>query len=296
MIRFFYKLFLFSTLVTAIILLMCIVYVYQVRNFYKPKIEINSVFLGDSHFQNGINDELIMNSKNYATSAEALIYSRIKLNYLLSKNHSIDNVFLSVGSHTFSNSVDTSWICSEDNFLAKTSSFYPLYRMKDVYELTEFSGHYSFILLLHKILWQNIYSIERQILVGKLPFIGGYTPNNQKLSIDQNETINDSTIFPFRVSKIQQKEFLKIKNKCKEANVNLILINTPVYRTSKENDCFGDSELCELISDLTIWDYSDLFDKPHYFADRNHLNPYGAEILSKLVNDSLNIGFKTQIN
>ena len=273
-------------LLTSITLINTLYY-YQTREYFKPNKEIKSVFLGDSHFQNGINDRIISHSMNIATSAEALIYSRIKLEYLLRSSSSIDNVFISIHPGTFQRSIDTTWMSNEENYLAKLSSFYPIFKKEHFYDWKLQVVDYDIPLIFHKITWQSIYSIERQIVVGKFPFVGGYSPNNKTIDIDEFLSIDLVDKSDFKISNNQRHEFLRIKQLCKNKGVNLILINTPLYGTINDGYFIIDQGLSDLVKDITFWDYSDLLDSAIYFADRSHLNPNGAEILSNCINDSI---------
>lgn len=287
MIKFFYKLFSTGVLLLAIISLINALYYYQIRKFFTPGEEIQSVFLGDSHFQNGINDELIGHSMNLATSAEAMIYSRIKLEYLLDNSSSIENVFLSINPSTFQGSIDFSWISNEENYLAKIASYYPIFKRRDIYDWKSQIVNYDLLLILHKITWQSIYSIERQIIVRKLPFVGGYSPNNKEFETDQVSSIDLADVNAFKISENQRCEFLKIKQLCEKEGVSLILINTPIYGTKADSDFTIEQGISELFTDVILWDYSDLLNSTIYFADKSHLNPIGAERLSNYINDSI---------
>lgn len=283
------KKFLSKTISICILLLVILslingLYIYQIREHFTPKKAITSVFLGDSHFQNGINDKLIANSINFAESAEALIYSRIKLEYILENSNYIDNVFLSVHNSTFLAKIDTIWISKEDNYLSKFSSFYPLYQKKHFCDWESQIVDYELTRLLHKVVWQSIYSIERQIMIGKLPFLGGYAPNDKTLKVEQIDSTRKTA---YKTSSNQIEEFLRIKKLCYKSGVNLILINTPVYKTSGKDKFILNQGISNLFNDVVYWDYSELLDSNIYFADRNHLNPKGAEILSNYINDYL---------
>lgn len=274
-------------LLLTIISLMNALYYYQIREYFAPSEEIKSVFLGDSHFQNGINDELISHSMNLATSAEALIYSRIKLEYLLANSNSIDNVFLSIHPSTFHRSLDTNWISNEENYLAKLSSLYPIFKRRHIYDWKSQIVNYNLPLILHKMTWQSINSIERQIIVGNLSFVGGYSPNNKTLEISEVLSIDLAAENEFKISENQRGEFLRIKQLCEKEGVSLILINTPIYEAMPDSDFTIEQGISNLFKDVILWDYSDLLNSAVYFADKSHLNPIGAERLSNYINDSI---------
>lgn len=294
MIKLLRKIISFSILLLTIFSVLNAFYIYQVRKFFIVDEEITSVFVGDSHFQNGINDQLISQSINFANSGESLIYSRIKLEYLLENNSSIKNVFLSIHNATFQYIIDSSWISNEANYLTKFSALYPLFKIDHIYDWVHQVEDYSVAKILHNILRQTIYSIERQLLIGKIPYLGAYTPNNKRLNIKEYKSSNSTSNNISKTSEKQKREFIKIKDLCEKANVNLILINTPVYRDNGHENFIHDHGISNLFENATFWDYSELFDSNVFFADNSHLNPKGAEILSRCINDSITAWDKTK--
>ena len=64
---------------------------------------IKNVYLGDSHIQYAINDSIIPNSLNLATTSESFYFSYYKLKLLLDNNPAVENVYLGFSYHSLSN-------------------------------------------------------------------------------------------------------------------------------------------------------------------------------------------------
>lgn len=67
---------------------------------------VNKVVIGDSHIANGIDDNLLNNTKNIAIGGEGLIYSLNKIKLLNENRVKLDTVYLGVSYHTFSDYFD----------------------------------------------------------------------------------------------------------------------------------------------------------------------------------------------
>jgi hypothetical protein len=139
---------------------------------------------------------------------------------------------------------------------------------------------------LGEMMYQSLYSIERQLILGKFPYLGGYEPNNgmlKKNKLTPGEFKKSTTEYS-SVQLYYLKEIVKI---CQKEGIKLYYVNTPLYHGHQvthpimvDPTCYG-----------TLLDYGDLFKgKSEYFADYVHLNQNGAEVFSKVMQEKLKDG------
>jgi|GEM_PF-6433060 hypothetical protein len=289
---FFKYLFTFS-LVLCLFLWLATIISNQIYQLSLPKnSEISVLVLGDSHAQSGINiDSKVNNSLNLAASAESFYFCHQKLQYFIAKKVKVESVILAVGPHSLSKSLDSKWLFDELNFIEKMRSYWPLINFSSIGEYIT-NAHFSrsvYFELIPELLYQNFYTIERFVLLGKSPFIGGYTEseNNNKIKLvpEVSDSINKKlTLEGAAISELQLFYLNKIVQLCNENSVKLILLNTPLFNGTKLEN------LQNVKGDYEVFDYGDLFkNDTRLFADFVHLNGNGAELFSDTLVNKLTI-------
>ncbi|MFT7033700.1 MAG: hypothetical protein ACJA2S_002208 [Cyclobacteriaceae bacterium] len=272
------KIFLFVFIISISIFAILGVYFFQIRDQLILSKNITTVILGNSHTQNGLNDQIISNSVNLSSSAESYLYSYAKLKYLVQHNPSITNVILSFSKVVISENITRIWLFNENNVFGKFGSLYPILNVSDLEYLINEGKINLALKALNGAIYHSFYSIEKRIILRSPPFIGGYTPNSRNmLQSEINTSINDSV----SEYSIDQTVYLeKIKILCEKHSLNLILINTPTYgkkMKEKVNLNFFTYE-SPIYLDYSIMNLNETF-----FADPRHLNPKGADTLSVIV-------------
>ena len=294
---FFKKIIYFSFLLISVVLIFISFYYFQFKSRLIFSDNIQTVILGDSRTQNGLNDNIINNSINYSNSAEPLILSHAKLRYIINNNSQIENVILSLHSFTLTEKSQLAWLGPE-NIFDKFGSIFPAYNFDDYSQFYNEFGGSGFINVLHSITYYSIFSVEKKIInifstnINNTDlFIGGYTPNNKIMNSFEEPTDQPSNnlelndMFSDNYSQIQLSYLKKIITICEKNSINLLLVNTPIYKKKHKQKIpfeFFDKEKFEYLdlSELPL-DYS-------FFADRSHLNPKGADSLSLIINSKIN--------
>jgi hypothetical protein len=191
-------------------------------------------------------------------------------------------LILAYGPHNVKKEIDSTWILDENNFLEKCRVYFPFIKLNDLVQFNNFTKIAPFIYfeLLPELLYQSIYSLERQILIKKLPYTGGYEPINSKLNIE-NKKLENKKLKNSEFSAIQLFYLNEIIEICKNNQINLILLNAPVYSGEHANTPPSKN------NNFKLFDYGDLYiGKRAYFADYVHLNAYGSnEFTKKLLLD-----------
>ena len=282
MTKFLKRVAIFLVLLLVILLVFVTNYIYQ-RNIKNSNyLGIETVILGDSHTQNGLNDQMLPHCGNLSSSGESYFYSFIKLRKLLEINKGIKTVVLSYGEHNLSLQVEQKWLLDDENIKSKFGTLFPFMQWEDIVFLLESKSYNISPLLIKASVYYSIYSAERQLLGKGLPFIGGYTPNTKCLQ-DSNLVSKNHEIDSYDIANFQLEYLDKIYRLCKAEDIQLVLVNTPVFKGQKEF-----LNLKKYVKeDVTYLDFHQLDLDMTFFSDKNHLNPKGASYLTNLVKKEL---------
>jgi hypothetical protein len=198
---------------------------------YKFEKGINKLIAGDSHTKYCIDDKLLTNTQNISQDSEGMLYSYFKLKTLLINNPQIDTVLLGASYHSF-------------------SSYY-----NKIYSIPEVTGRYFFILtpiLQVKLLMdtKNTFpAIQKSIINGTknwiqnspdYSFLGGFDTFSSSIPLNDslierrinNQYFDEGKLNTFFEENIYY--FEKIVQMCKDMNVKLIVLNTPMHKRYKE--------------------------------------------------------------
>jgi hypothetical protein len=247
--------------------------------------EIDYLILGDSHAQNGIDPNLLNgNSYNFASSGETYFFCLQKLNFLLAHNKKVNHLILTLAPHNIDKKIDSLWVINENNFIAKTSSYFPIINFKEFLLFSHFLNpdYTLYSSIASNLASESIYQIERAAILKKSPFLGGYAPKEKKLELSSTKPKASASVSEF--SEIQINYLNKIIELCSNNNIPLTLINIPTFHGQELNtEIFS-----KLKNPYSYLNMGSLFNNfPDYFADSNHLNPTGAEVFTKALNDSI---------
>lgn len=273
----------FTVFISLVFFILVSAYVFQARNELLKKPRINYLILGDSHLQGGINNNLFPSTAlNWAASAENYFYCKNKLQFLIAHKIQIDNVILSYGPHNLNIDIDSTWINDKNNFLEKSKMNFPFIDFTELRQYIKTTQKSPLIQLelFAEILYQSVYYLERKVLLGKLPYSGGFEPlsktldNSKKSNLEKPADVKE-------FSRVQLKYFNEIIKLCNEKNIKIYLLNAPLFDGTKVFTPPTENK------EFTILDYGDLFKgKNDLFADFVHLNAKGANLFTdKLITD-----------
>ena len=203
---------------------------------YKLGKNIHTIFIGDSHVQQSVNDKIVSNSINISQNSEAYYFSYYKLLTLLKNNPSVTKVYLGFGYHNLSG-------CYDDFIFGKYS--------RDV------SSRYFFILPFSEQLNFIKYNVSvlpvytKNVMIPglhnaiaqtyKSSYLGNYQSNfknTKAIESSMNKRLtfqfyNNGNLESFSNNNIFY--LIKIADLCKAKNVKLILLNTPLQTYYKNN-------------------------------------------------------------
>ncbi len=180
---------------------------------------------------------------------------------------------MSFAPHNLDKSIDSLWLFNEENFRAKYKVYFPIISNSYLNEYRQIAGFSSFIKisLLGDIFHQSIYSLERQLLIKKFPYLGGFDPNKNKFNLALKKT--NGTTRNQEISLTQLNYLNRIISLCKEKGIIIYLVNTPLFFGGNLNNLkYLDTNYCKVL------DFGDMFVyNVSYFADYVHLNTVGAK-------------------
>jgi hypothetical protein len=265
------------------------IYFIQSKASFKLSPDKHILVIGDSHTECAIDDDIYSCAENVSQGATAYLYSYCKLKKFLNENNHIDTVLLSF--HYLSliaDGVDNRWIFGENFLIEKVSHHLTLLNNEEIAILTHertafvkailhppYRILFNFIVKKGSISYQNLHIGEYEKL------------DMNKLEEDIARNKNKHAERAREISFYQKEYLLKIVDLCKSKNVELILINSPIYKP----EIYGDIDKLNdyyntYLSGIKYLDYSAFALPDSCYRDIYHLNYKGAEIFSKYLQEN----------
>ena len=259
-------------------------------NNYISSIDKKFVFVGDSHIQNGINDELINNSINFSQNGESYYFSYQKLKKVIALNKQVKTVFLGFSYHNLSSYYDDYIFGKFNNEIA--SRYFFILPMSEKIKFIKCNLGNE-MLFLKNIFEKGIVNVIRK--KDRYSFLGYYqngfqNVQSRKISMDKRirlQFFNETKIANFSTVNINYLN--KIIVLCKQNKIDLIALNTPLdpYYKSKIPQKFLDkyNQIIET-QKLSVIDFHNLkFRKIDFIKDGDHVSTEGSLLISKFLNN-----------
>lgn len=257
------------------------------------------VVLGHSHPECSLNDTLIADLKNFASSAESYFYTLNKIKTILKDNKKTEVVFLEYTNNQITKQMDN-WIWGS----VYITNFYPLYsfNMTSEQKFLLFKKNTKGLVNANNLnLKKNIEKILFTNNPQKMRLNGGY--NNLNFSkvdsiLNSRKQNKDLEKFDNRVSVTNISYLEKIISFCKDKNVKLILFRSPIHSEYevRQNEIKYKQILANNLKGVDYLDFSSFPLDNECYADLPHLNNKGAKIFSIWFNKLLNNGLLDSIN
>ena len=247
------------------------------QNIYSLPENINTLFIGDSHVECAVNDELLTTAINYAESGDNYFYTFIKLRKLIENNPEVKTVFL---SYSYFNILEyqNKWYYDDKYINFKVSKY--LMEMSNEELIKSFTlNPKEFIASIPTYIKHNALRIVKN---KKLPDLewGGYKSLQNIRRKDMEFTFVDNGNY----SALQIHYLSEIYNYCSENNIKLNLIATPIFKWEKQVSLEAKNKYYSLSKqnfiNARLLDYTDVVMPDTMFADNEHLNKYGAELFT----------------
>jgi hypothetical protein len=254
---------------------------------YKTDTGVQSLFMGDSHVECAINPALLPDAVNLSQSSEALLFSYFKIKYILQNNPAVKRIYLGFSYHNISTYAD--------------EFTYGKY----AYDV---ASRYFFILPLEQkeeIIKHNLKQLPK--FLGKLLINGSTTliekeENYSFLGSYKNEyknVIASKQSMDYRISlqfyeNGKQRGFSadnivylnKIILLCKEKNIELVLLKTPLHNYYKSKVPLTFIENYDSLISLNkvkVIDFGNLvLNDSCFLPNGDHVSPKGALLTTNI--------------
>ncbi len=258
--------------------------------------EVDFAFFGDSHTKVGINPKFIPGSYNFGTFAENYVKTYYKFRRVLHQDDvKINNAVFELDMHTFST------LLTDKTRLLNDLDLYSRFMSYD--EIIEIKKE-PILKILLQVNFPVIGSGDEFHVLMTEPKMAemymGWTMKDGNFSLQNKKEVAEKMHNHFfkqheRISEISFEYFMKALDLAKKNDINVIFIKYPVSEEYDqllvENKVSRDDYYSFIfervnfsLSDYLVLDYHDIFfDNPDYFADSDHLNHMGAELLSSRV-------------
>lgn len=301
-IKFLKKSLLMFSLIAIVVCVYILIFKYQISNIKINK-NIHILVCGDSHTQSAINDAEFKNILNVSQSSEPYLASFNVIRTLTNNNPQIKTIVLGYSFHSLSNTSDDV-VYKEKYKVDFYARYMPIFDIESIAIISKHNLRGLIKSIPNSLnTWNtlknlpNIHEIDYKNYI----FFGNYymskTSNFNEKTIKssiQRHYFEENKIANFSI--IQEKYLTKIVNLCSEKKLKLFLINTPItncyLKKIPEKFIKNYYNTIKKIGDKAfLIDFHNLKLKKYCFGDGDHINTYGAKILSDKL-DSIFIKIK----
>ena len=273
----------FFAFLTVLSLLCCV-------GFYLARVEIlnhfpktETIILGDSNTERGINDSLLISSTNFSSTAENYRLSFYKLQFIHKQNKSLKRVILSFSPHNL--------------FFAFPNNHRHSHSALIVLEPSDYSDYYSGNITLKRCFYTLNYGLKHLIdLLFKNEIkLGGFTniaPENSQFEFWHTnfcKTLEESPVN--EISGDQIRYLNAIITYCKKNDLEIQFLVLPKHQILLEDSAYHANEFVNFYEqhyrEIPILNYAELPMNENEFQDPMHLNSLGAKKLTQKLAESL---------
>lgn len=250
--------------------------------------------MGDSHTQCAVDDKFFPNSLNISRSAESYLYSYYKIKNILKLNPHIKNVVLGFSYHNLGAKYDDYVKMNNSKFKLMCKRYLVTYDPELFFYLLKvnpigvISNYPDFSKRSSSLLWRHATKNLRYI---NFPFIGAFLDSDYS-------NLNDSTITYaingqfykksgeyIGLSDIQTEYFNKIIEYFSNSDVNLVLINPPIYKDYYDRVPIPNIKLLNNMvtkfDNIVFLNHSNMRFPDDFWRDGDHLNNKSAKIYTQ---------------
>ncbi|WP_234110734.1 hypothetical protein [Chryseobacterium sp. R2A-55] len=289
-------LFLSITLVTVLVVIFASKAIaLRLFNFHQPMIE--TVILGDSQTQCGLDDKILPHTLNLSESADTYFYSYVKLKRMLEHNSQIKKVVLGFADHNLTENQDR-WLHDNEINSFKLPIYFFMFDKNDLFDFAKINKA-QIIVHSHTILKRNfshLLRIYRHEKIEKFG-IGGFLALSKEAKKEEQKIQNRNVQKTLQPSSLDSKYLLKIYALCQSKKISLELISLPQFENTLQKKAHNIDELRpykkradlywhENLPNANYVDFSNYQLQTKDFADGSHLNKNGAVLFSRMLIDS----------
>jgi len=263
-------------------------YIIKMRSygFELPK-EKTVLVMGDSQTQADIDDEILYNVKNLSLNHDGYFTFYKRLQLYVDANPQIDTLLLAITPHTVSPVKDEFYY--NFGYIEETTKHYlPYFSLSEWWQIlkTDPADVVSALVTPLRYYWN--------VSPENISEMGNFTPHD-KCNLESDIKSGAERLVPSLAqgeygNDITLKYLTEIIKYCKEKDITLLGINTPVYHGERYFDMHNYNSLkSTLLKHVEIWDDMDMAFPDSCRRDVNHLNRKGATIYSNILKKRMNL-------
>ena len=239
--------------------------------------DTKSIVIGHSHPECAIDDAMLKETVNLATSAEAYFYSHQKLKRIIKNNPQIERVYLEFTNNQISSIMDD-WTFGDEKQSHHMPKYMPFLSGSELELFVRASFDSFFGALLNSTRENFFRMISRDYLIADE--LGGYNELTRVMHFQEDSkeyTEEDQRLFKtlseFNLSMLDS--ILKLVD---EEEIEIIGIRSPQHKSIPDllNESKFDSIKGVKFANYEFWDFNTLSLPDSAFADPGHLNAQGA--------------------
>jgi len=301
------KLFLKKSLLFLFISTLLVFLFFPIDYIYNKRVEkltldrnISTLICGASHLMCALDDKIIPNSTNTCLPSESYYYTYYKLKKILYNDNDLKYILLGLSFSSFGENFD-----NQIYETGKISYMYPKYFLilENREKLSLLKKNPTGLLKSIPYIFKNAFiTFSKSNKYINYPFWGNFSDNentnlsdeNIKAAINRHYYNTDSDLLQ-DFSDIQLEYLMKIVDLYNEKKIQLYLINAPLsneyFSEIPEkfiNHYYSIVKKLKFTKNVKILDYHNYQLPKNYFRDADHLNSYGAKIISEKIISEIN--------
>ena len=257
--------------------------------------EILVLICWDSHTKSAINDSVLSSSINISLTSQPFFYTYSILVPLLAENPQIQTVLLGYSFHSLVPIIDVLLFDSEraQKACLDREAYLSVVSLSYVLQLVRADG----IQILGLSSIKQILKSIRRSSIHNLSFIGSYYPSTGQNLTEENveaaierHYLNESSDVNYGIALYQVDYLYKIDELCKNSDIELFLVNTPIssqYYEAIPKSLIENYYYIASTVDATLLDFHDFSLSDSCYGDSDHLNFYGATEFSLFLDSML---------
>lgn len=253
--------------------------------------DIKHVFVGHSHSQCSVNDNLINNSINLSASGEAYLYNLRKLERIVETNPNIETVFIEFANNNIDSVMD-SWLWGYDK-MSFYLQFYSPFMEREDFELMAKNNSTDLIASYSIATRKHLYRIARSNY-DMIDEFGGYldTGESKVNEFIKSNNLERTISKSLALSNDNLNYLRKMIEVCRAQDIKVFLIRSPQHELhpDKENESLYQKVLNDRFNDVELLDFDEMYFPNEHYLDLHHLNNKGAKKFSLFLNDLIQNG------
>lgn len=293
----------FSAVITALLLaiILSVGAVMHKRPLFRIPENYSGLILGNSHTACGFDDQYLDGYLNLGRVTEAYMYTYIKLREIIKQNPQLKTVFIEFDNIQIEEGWINKWLYT-DGHTARFLPRYQAFMSNSELSLIAQKKPLSFISLQHLYISEGlIFARNPEFTYLQKGVIGG---NSRHETSHADSLMQVSPAVPLlpaedtNLSELNLHYLRKAIEVCRENSVQVILIRLPVKEKFElwQNENAFQQIVSQQFADVPFIDLQNFPLDISDFYDLDHLNIYGSEKVSQLLNQSIQDGLLHQSN